>query len=216
MCLRSLRFKNTLFSTYCTLLLLLYAPPFWNASIFTKRIVLRSEACSDWPAIQCIVIDRCDRTLTVLRCRVPARRHKNYKTYYKQGICCIQCGHNYWLWWLILSYTSRCITPHKHYHVCICDRRNNKQQALLYTAQNSCLNSPWQIIEVRKCTYRLWVRSSDCPYKAVITPLYRNSLCVSQRCSLLFQVQDTVLCKMHWTHSNIWGELFWNDVVNTT
>ncbi len=25
--------------------------------------------------------------------------------------------------------------------VCICDQRNDKQQALLYTAQNSCLNS---------------------------------------------------------------------------
>ncbi len=48
--------KNTLFSTYCTLLLLLYAPPFWNASTFTKLIVLRSEVCSDWPAIQCVVI----------------------------------------------------------------------------------------------------------------------------------------------------------------
>ncbi len=28
-----------------------------------------------------------------------------------------------------------------HYHVCTCDRRNDKQQALLYTAQNSRLNS---------------------------------------------------------------------------
>ncbi len=39
MCLCGLRLKNTLFSTYCTLLLLLYAPPFWNESIFTKLIV---------------------------------------------------------------------------------------------------------------------------------------------------------------------------------
>ncbi len=44
--------KNTLFSTYCILLLLLYAP------IFTKLIVLRSEVCSDWPAIWCVVIGR--------------------------------------------------------------------------------------------------------------------------------------------------------------
>ncbi len=60
----------TLFSTYCTLLLLLYAPPFWNAPIFTKLIVLRSEVCSDWPAIQCIVIGRIpqawDRNVTRL------------------------------------------------------------------------------------------------------------------------------------------------------
>ncbi len=50
--------KTTLFSTYCTLLLLLYAPPFWKAQIFTKLIVLRNEVYSDWPAIQCVVIGR--------------------------------------------------------------------------------------------------------------------------------------------------------------
>ncbi len=33
-----------------------------------------------------------------------------------------------------------CVAPRKHYHVCICGRRNAKQ-ALLYTAQNSRLNS---------------------------------------------------------------------------
>ncbi len=43
-------------------------------------------------------------------------------------------------------YSSRCIAPRKHYHVCICDRRNDKQQALLYTAQNSRLNRQWQIL----------------------------------------------------------------------
>ncbi len=48
--------KKTLFSTYCTLLLLLYALSFGNASIFTKLLVLRSKACSDWPAIQSAVI----------------------------------------------------------------------------------------------------------------------------------------------------------------
>ncbi len=82
MCLHGLRLKkNTLFSTYCTLLLLLYGPPFWNVPIFTKLIVLRSEVCSDWPAIQCVVIGRipqaCDENvtpLTMLWCRVPARR----------------------------------------------------------------------------------------------------------------------------------------------
>ncbi len=62
--------KNTLFSTYSTLLLLLYAPPFWNAPIFIKLIILRSEVCSDWPAIQCIVIGRipqaCDGNVTPL------------------------------------------------------------------------------------------------------------------------------------------------------
>ncbi len=62
-----------LFSTYCTLLLLRLSEP----SIFTKLIVLRSEACSDWPAIQCPVIGRIPQAwdwkvtpLTVLWCRV--------------------------------------------------------------------------------------------------------------------------------------------------
>ncbi len=40
----------------------------------------------------------------------------------------------------------RCIEPRKHYYVCICDRRKDKQQALLYTAQNSRLNHQWQIL----------------------------------------------------------------------
>ncbi len=47
-------------------------------------------------------------------------------------------------------------------------------------------------------------------------PLYRNSLSASQHCRLLFQVQEIVLHKMCCTHSNIWVELFWNSVVNTT
>ncbi len=40
------------------ILYIIVAPPFWNALICTKLIVLRSEVCSDWPAIQCVVIGR--------------------------------------------------------------------------------------------------------------------------------------------------------------
>ncbi len=160
MCLCGLR--------YCTLLLLLYAPPFWNASIFTKLIVLRSEVCSDWPAIQCVVIGRipqaCDGNvtpLTVLWCRVPVRRHKNNKTHYKRGICCIQWGHNNDLY---------CLCMH-----CVASRH----------------------IKITKVG---------------IAPLYRNSLCA--QLTGYSQVQETVLCKMRCTHSNIWVELFWNSVVS--
>ncbi len=35
-------------------------------------------------------------------------------------------------------------------------------------------------------------------------------------CRLLSQVQEIVLGIMRCTHSNIWVELFWNSVVNTT
>ncbi len=38
----------------------------------------------------------------------------------------------------------------------------------------------------------------------------------SYHCRLLSKVQEIVLRKMRWTHSNIWVELFWNSVVNTT
>ncbi len=58
--------------------------------------------------------------------------------------------------------------------------------------------------------------TTDCPCKVGIAPLYRNSLCASQHCRLLFQVREIVLHKMRCTHSNIWVELFWNSVVNTT
>ncbi len=40
---------------------------------------------------------------------------------------------------------SEDIAPRKHYNVCVCDRRHDKQ-ALLYTAQNSHLNRQWQIL----------------------------------------------------------------------
>ncbi len=96
----------------------------------------------DWPNTSSVKW-KC-YALPVLWCLVPARRHKNNKTHYKWGICCIQWGHNYW--WLILSfYSSHCFAPHfitwrKHYHVCISDWRIDKHQALHYTAQNSRLN----------------------------------------------------------------------------
>ncbi len=41
--------------------------------------------------------------------------------------------------------------------------------------------------------------ASDCPCKVGIAPLYRNSLCASQHCRLLFQVQEIVLRKMRCT-----------------
>ncbi len=43
---------------------------------------------------------------------------------------------------IITDYKDLCCL----YHVCICDQRNDKQQALLYTAQNSRLNRQWQIL----------------------------------------------------------------------
>ncbi len=110
-----------------------------------------------------------------------------------------------------------CRVASRHVNITMsCDQRNDKQQALLYTAQNSRLNRQWQILKIRKRTYES--EEPDYPCKIGIAPLYRNSLCSSQHCrlTLLFQVQEIVLHKMCCTHSNIWVELFWNSVVNTT
>ncbi len=136
--------KNKLFFTYCTLLLLLYAPPFWNASIFTKLIILRSEAVlwlasypvrCDWPNTSsvwrkcyaplpyCDAVSWLDETKTIKPIINEAfvASSGDIITDYNELYCIFTC----------------CIA---HYHVCICVCRNTKQ-ALLYTAQNSCLNS---------------------------------------------------------------------------
>ncbi len=81
-----------------------------------------------------------------------------------------------------------------HYHVCICDRRNNKQQALtlLYTAQN--------FVSGRNVLTGCESEAPDCPCKVGIAPLYKNSLCASQHCRLLsprFRTQSSVKCAAH-------------------
>ncbi len=137
MCLCGLRFKKHIIFHILYIIVAPLCSAFLKRVDFYKAHRSESEACSDWPAVQCVVIGRipqaCDGNvtpLTVLWCRVPVRRHKNNKTHYKRGIC-----------------------KHQHYHVCICDWRNDKQ-AVLYTAQNSHLNRQKQ-----KSTSRLWVRS---------------------------------------------------------
>ncbi len=130
--------KTNMIFTFCTF-------TFWNASIFTKLIVLRREVCSDWPAIHCIVIGRMPQAwdgnltnLTVLWCRVTAQ---NNKTHYKQTFVASTGD-------IITDYNDLyCLFKTVNItHVCICDRRNNKQYALLYTAQNSHLNHKWHIL----------------------------------------------------------------------
>ncbi len=88
-----------------------------------------------------------------------------------------------------------------HYHVCICVRRNDKQQALLYTAQES-------ILEIWKHAYSQLVKLELLHF---IETVFEHSWCC--RITLLFQVQDSVLCEMR---SNICVELFRNNVVHIT
>ncbi len=125
---------------------------------YTKLIVLRSEACNDWPAIPCVVIGRIHQVwdgnvapLTLLWCHVPTWRHKNNKPIRNETFAAssgdIITNYN-----VLYCFFTRCITPHKHYHICICDQRNDKQQALLYTAQNSVAETYLQAVSQKHQT----------------------------------------------------------------
>ncbi len=102
MCLFGLRFKKHIIFH----ILYIFVAPLWNAYIFTKFIVLRSKACSDWPAIQCIVIGWIPQAwdgnfihLMLSHFIRAVSRRDNTKTHYKRGICCIQ-------WVIITDYND--------------------------------------------------------------------------------------------------------------
>ncbi len=101
------------------------------------------------------------------------------------------------------------------YIVCICDRRNDKQQALLYTAQISRLNHQWQLFLKMKTDLQA-VSQKRQTVLANLPHFTETAFVHSGYCRLLFQVQEIVLCKMRCTHSNICVVLFWNSVVNIT
>ncbi len=72
-----------------------------DASIL-KLIVLRSEVCSDWPVIRCIVIGRIPQCeMEMLRplpyCDAVSRRDdtKTIKPINNEAFVSVQCGHKY-------------------------------------------------------------------------------------------------------------------------
>ncbi len=146
MCLCGLRFKKHIIFH---ILYIIVAPlcsaflkrvHFYKAHSSEKRGVLWLASYPvhcDWPNTSSVYRKCYAPYRIVMPC--PARWDQNNKTHF---------------------YASRCIASRKHYHVCIYNQRNNKQQALLYTAQNSHLNSQWQILLIWRHTYRLWVRSA--------------------------------------------------------
>ncbi len=203
MCLCGLRFKNTLFSTYCTLFLLLYAPPFWNALIFTKLIVLLSEVCSDWPAIQCVAIGRipqaCDENvtpLTVVWCRDETKAIKpiiNEGFFASSGDIITDYNCFYCL------FTHRVASCHVNITMSafvIGETTNNKHYPTLLNTYIWIVSGKFFKYE-NILTKSFESKASDCPYDIGIAPLYRNSLwaqLVLDR--LLSQVQEIVFCKM--------------------
>ncbi len=114
MCLCGLRFKKHILFHILYIIVAPLCPAFLKCSIFTKLIVLKSEVCSDWPAIQSVVIGRtpqaCDGNVTPLtvfgntQCLTTWRRQKYYsenKSY--AAFLCVNV-------WAVLCKSSHTVT----------------------------------------------------------------------------------------------------------
>ncbi len=199
MCLCGLRLKtqkNFLHTVH-------YCFSFWNVD-FYKAHRSESEACSDWPAIQCVVIGRIpqawDGNVTPLTYCDAVSWHDDTKTIKpivnKAFVASV--GHNYWLYCLFThcaAQTLPCL------HLWICEHYSTQLKT-----------SVW-IVSSRNVLTGCESEVSDCPYKVVIAPLHRNSLwaqlagyCYSPR----FREQSSVKCTL------IFGLSCSGTVVNTT
>ncbi len=218
-----MRFKvkqNTLFSTYCTLLLLLYAPPsetrrflqsssFWEvrcaligqlSSALWLAECLKRETEMLRPSPYCDGVSRRDDTKTIKPITNEAfvASSGDIITDYNDLYCLFTC-----------RVASRLINITMSAFL-IGETTNNKHY---YTP----LKTHVWIVSSRNVLTGCESEASDCPCKVGIAPLYRNRLWASQQARLLScQVQEIVLRELRCTHSNICIVLFWNSVVNTT
>ncbi len=142
---------------------------FWNVSIFTKLIVLRSEACSDWPAIRCVVIGRIPQMLCPLPYCGAMSRHDDTKTIKPiiNKIFVASSGD------IITDYNDlycpfTCLVASHHVNITAPAFVIGETLLKTHVNESSVGNN------LNKKPY--WVRSTDCPCKAGIAPLYRNSL----------------------------------------
>ncbi len=115
--------------------------------------------------------------LIVLWCHVPTQRDQNNKPIiYTHKAFVASSGD------IITDYNDlHCLfTCRIAYPVCICDRRNDKQQALLYTAQNSRSIVRGKFFEYEIILTGCELEAPDCSCKVGISPLYKNSLCAQK------------------------------------
>ncbi len=164
--------KNTLFSTYCTLLLLLYAPPsetrrfLQSSSFWEARCALIGQLSSALWLVECL-----KRETEMLRpspyCYAVFRRDetKTIKPITNEAFVAssgdIITDYND----LYCLFTHR-IAPRKHYHYCT-------------TVQHYCtpLKTRVWIVRSRNVLAGCESEASDCPCDIGIASLYRNSLC---------------------------------------
>ncbi len=90
---------------------------------------------------------------------------------------------------LYCFYTSRCIALRKHYHVCICDWRNDKQQALL-AFESSVANS------LNKKTYLQAVsqKRQTVLAKLELPHFIKTAFVHSWQATPRFRIQSSVKC----------------------
>ncbi len=137
------------------------------------------EACSDWPAIRCVVIGRIPQAwvgnvtpLTVLWCVSRRDETKTIKPIINEAFVASSGD-------IITDYNDL-YGLFKHYHVCICDRSNDKQQALLYTLKTHICIVSGKFFKYENILTGCESEASDCPCKVGIASLYRNSLCAQR------------------------------------
>ncbi len=105
---------------------------------------------------------------------------------------------DYDLYCLFMHRVARRV-PCKHYHVCICDRRNDKQQALLYTAKKIAFESSVANSLNKKSYLQAVSQKRQIVLEKLELPHFIETVFVhSWHCKLLFQVQETVLRNMRW------------------
>ncbi len=193
MCFMRFKVTNTLYSKHCTLLLLLYAPPFLNAQIFIKLIVLLR------PSLYCDALSWRDDTKTI-------KPIINEAFVASSGDIITDYNDIYCLFTHRVA--SRCVNITMSAFV-IGETINNKHYS-------TPLKTRVWIVSSRNVLTGCESEAPDCSCKVGIAHFIETAFDQARIVGLLFQVQETVLHKMRCTHSNIWVELFWNSVVNTT
>ncbi len=129
--------------------------------------------------------------LTILWCRILARLHKNNKTHYKRGICCIQ-------WDIITDYNDfYCLFMRR-----VASRRVNITMSAFVIGEttnnkhySTLLKTHVWIVRSRNVLAGWESEASDCSCKVGIAPLYRNSLWA--QLAPRIRTQSSVKCAAH-------------------
>ncbi len=184
-------------------------------SICTKFIVLRSKLCSDWPAIQCLVIGRIpqawDGNVMPLGDTKTIKRIINKVFVAPSGDIITDYND---LYCLFTSHVAlRCVKKLPCLHLWSEKLQTTSTiRSSKLTFESSVANS----FNKKTLLHAVSQKRQTVLAKLKLPHFIETALVYSWLCRLLSQVQEIVLRKMCCTHSNIWVKLFWSSVLNTT